>query len=448
MATLSRIAAVVTGVVLWSTFTVAQERLDLLTVVDGQPRMVEVDATVHGFGDILKVTPLTDVSPLRWQTPVALAGGRYLVWTASSPSQPWDIVVFDRRTTRRFYAGLVVPPGFVPTGLIADPRRPRLFVLASIGSPVGPTEIWVVDARIPGIRRLVAFPSFVYGPLYAPDADLLFVRMAGSQEFVAVDIATGAAVRRFPDTLGVGSMAVDGAATRLWHGAGPDGVQRIDARTGVVEASSGTGQLAELLLDEPRGWLLGIEPPDRFSGELATALDAATLAPLGRARVSAQLPGLLRSVALLPGRWLTGVYAVRTETRPDLTCNAIAVDAIGADGTKRATVDVLRALGLAGGSTGCFVSAVLVRSPFAPTALAAAVAGGHVSLTWTDPGDTSEFELEYGFGPGHRAGTVRVGQTAQLTIPGVPAGTYYVRVRAFNEVGGSPPSNEIRVVVQ
>ena len=44
--------------------------------------------------------------------------------------------------------------------------------------------------------------------------------------------------------------------------------------------------------------------------------------------------------------------------------------------------------------------------------------------------------------------TRRVGRNNTETFDDVPAGVYFVRVRAFNEVGGSPASNEVRVEVR
>ena len=58
-----------------------------------------------------------------------------------------------------------------------------------------------------------------------------------------------------------------------------------------------------------------------------------------------------------------------------------------------------------------------------------------------------EFELEFGFAPGQRAGSARLGHTTSIAIPGVPPGVYYVRVKALNEVGPSPASADVRVVV-
>lgn len=124
------------------------------------------------------------------------------------------------------------------------------------------------------------------------------------------------------------------------------------------------------------------------------------------------------------------------------------MDVFDADGAMRATVDVMATLDIPGGNGGCSAYPVLVRSPFAPRALTTTTEGRAVTVSWRDPGDTEGFELEYGFVSGQRAGSLRLAAgTTRLTIPNVPPGTYFVRARAVNEIGSSPPSNDVRVVV-
>ena len=56
--------------------------------------------------------------------------------------------------------------------------------------------------------------------------------------------------------------------------------------------------------------------------------------------------------------------------------------------------------------------------------------------------------VEVGTVPGRSdLGILDVGKTTAWGVDGVPAGTYYVRVRADNDVGPSPPSNEVVVTV-
>ena len=95
----------------------------------------------------------------------------------------------------------------------------------------------------------------------------------------------------------------------------------------------------------------------------------------------------------------------------------------------------------------CIAAAVVLSPPPAPSELTASVTGRHVTLSWTDPGDTSGFELEAGAAPAHSDLAVRVGRATTLAVPDVPPGTYYVRVRAINEIGTSPVSNEVTIIV-
>lgn len=90
---------------------------------------------------------------------------------------------------------------------------------------------------------------------------------------------------------------------------------------------------------------------------------------------------------------------------------------------------------------------VVLSPPEQPASVTASVDGRQVTLQWTDPGDASGFEIEAGLAPGRRDVATRVEGATTFVVRDVPPGTYYVRVRALNEVGASPPSPEIRVVV-
>jgi hypothetical protein len=92
-----------------------------------------------------------------------------------------------------------------------------------------------------------------------------------------------------------------------------------------------------------------------------------------------------------------------------------------------------------------------VASPPAPPTLAPAMVGPEraVTLSWTGPSEmTSGFVVEAGSAPGLAdLAALRVSSATTFTVPFVPAGTYYVRIRAANGIGLSVPSNEIRVEV-
>jgi hypothetical protein len=89
-------------------------------------------------------------------------------------------------------------------------------------------------------------------------------------------------------------------------------------------------------------------------------------------------------------------------------------------------------------------------APAAPGSLAGAVAGSTVSLSWQAPsGTVTTYVIEAGSAPGlaNLANFATGNAATTFTAAGIGAGVYYVRVRAANADGISPPSNEVTVVV-
>ena len=91
--------------------------------------------------------------------------------------------------------------------------------------------------------------------------------------------------------------------------------------------------------------------------------------------------------------------------------------------------------------------------PGIPTDLLSLVTGGTVQLAWTVPvgsctGAYTTYMLEVGSAPGlSNLANIATGAPS-FSASGVPAGTYYVRVRSRNANGLSAPSNEIALVVR
>lgn len=108
---------------------------------------------------------------------------------------------------------------------------------------------------------------------------------------------------------------------------------------------------------------------------------------------------------------------------------------------KRLSLMCLAVLGLAG--------AVVSAVPSAPSNLTATVTGNVVTLSWiAPPGALLGYRLEAGTAPGlSDLANTTMGTATTFTAHGVPAGTYYVRVRALAVDGESAASNEVIVVV-
>jgi hypothetical protein len=91
---------------------------------------------------------------------------------------------------------------------------------------------------------------------------------------------------------------------------------------------------------------------------------------------------------------------------------------------------------------------IVCSTPGAPTALTSSVNGSTVNLSWGTPGSggaATGYMLEAGTSPATTIASFPVTGNAFSTV--APNGTYFVRVRAVNGCGVSPPSNERTVVV-
>jgi hypothetical protein len=92
-------------------------------------------------------------------------------------------------------------------------------------------------------------------------------------------------------------------------------------------------------------------------------------------------------------------------------------------------------------------------APARPEALQAAVSPSRtVSLQWrhgTSAGPATRFAIEAGSAPGvSDVGVMTIAPVDRYDVVAVPRGVYYVRMRAANTAGVSPPSSEVRVVVE
>jgi hypothetical protein len=94
-----------------------------------------------------------------------------------------------------------------------------------------------------------------------------------------------------------------------------------------------------------------------------------------------------------------------------------------------------------------------VPSPTGPPSFTShSVSGNTVTLNWTAPtfGTATSYFIEAGSATGlANLATVNTGNTnTTISFSGVPAGTYYVRLRGVNAQGMSIVSNERTITVQ
>jgi hypothetical protein len=89
-------------------------------------------------------------------------------------------------------------------------------------------------------------------------------------------------------------------------------------------------------------------------------------------------------------------------------------------------------------------------APAAPTMNAPVVSGSTVNFSWTPGaggGAPTSYLLLASVTPGGPVIASLPVAGASISVPGVPSGTYYVRVSGVNSVGAGPASNSVTVVV-
>jgi hypothetical protein len=85
--------------------------------------------------------------------------------------------------------------------------------------------------------------------------------------------------------------------------------------------------------------------------------------------------------------------------------------------------------------------------PSVPSGLAAEVVGSTVTLSWNAAFEATGYRIEAGSAPGLADLGQLTAAGPSLSVPGVPIGNYFVRVRAINAVGVSAASPDIVVTV-
>jgi hypothetical protein len=112
----------------------------------------------------------------------------------------------------------------------------------------------------------------------------------------------------------------------------------------------------------------------------------------------------------------------------------------------------IRAQNSAGTSAPSNEAVLAVGVPGPPTSLVGTTSGTSLTLTWHAPtigGVPTTYVLEGGSAPGLAdLGSAALNSLAMtLTLPGIPPGTYYLRIRARNSLGTGAASNEIAATI-
>jgi len=427
---------------------VAQQRIfALITSQDlANPDTSLWEARVDA-GQVRDARPLTVVPGWVAAGPVVTAGGQMVVWRTSTSTSARALAAFDRAGGTTYLLPDVQGLG------VSDPTRPRLFVqrgdeIVSL-SPSGTHVLPVTSGLTPvGVSldggRLFAVAVTSEGP-------------PRQYELRVIDSATGAPLGAMPIGSDVIQVVPAPDETSVWvlsqslvgvtytpilrQLSVPSGATRLSIP---LPTWSGVSIIAPRIegVDDTMSRVVvslttTILPPGNVAaGELLT-FDAISGAEVGRVPLEG-----ISSSNLDAGAGTVLSYSASLTFRPTPRCGPgwlhVTSAATGQE-VSRAAI----------GTDACLK--VAFAAPPVPPVLNAPVLTPNrtATLSWArSPELTQGFTVEAGSAPGlSNLAFVPVMTGTTLTVPNVPPGTYYVRVRAWNYIGPSVPSNEFAVVV-
>jgi hypothetical protein len=380
-----------------------------------------------------------------------------------------ELHVLDLRSRAVIDTGVRFMPGVI---VASDPRSPRVVVRhLTLGGRYGFSTVNLERIVVSELGYTIPGESLVGETLFAYTVAGPRLIVGTTDGVDVVDIATGQLART---VAGSGSaLAADHLGTvyvvRSDGGAASVRVHAVDLLTGRIKAASAALALPagigfRIALDGPRRRVLLLPSCDRCGAAPPLGvLHADTLALAGTfpqaavADVGPMGPGQSNGVWLHANAsnevyfaWLSRFLAGSPGGGPDPACLHLSLTRVDArTGAALEHADMRRASAAVSGSDRfCGVGQILQLDAPSPPALSADVSGATVTLSWSDPGNATHFDVEVGSASGLRNLLVLSRTGTTFAAADVPPGTYYVRVRAINEIGRSRPSNEVRVVVR
>lgn len=360
----------------------------------------------------------------------------------TATSEPFfnRVTVYDSRTGQGASF-----PGYL---LAADKARPRVFVartdgIASIDVTFGgETQVWVGD----GAR--------VQQCAHAESPNRLFCAVArndGRSDVLAIDVPTGVTT-----TLGTLELPPP-----VFGGRGGSTIWKTTSDGRRLYFVLPTGRLA--MADTLRATVVvsAVSPVSSIGRPELLRLDAVTgrvivfgangavhalsedLAPMG----STVMTATCNNVATSPhtGRLYLARFQLLTQCpRCSGGTSNVTFEALDAT-TYESLAEPVTPPTIFNWEYTC--SLTVLSAPGPPRDVAATVNGSDLTLTWTNVGSASGFVLDVGFASGRTDLQIHVGADTTFRAPNVPPGTYYLRLRGGNEMGGGRASREVRVVV-
>lgn len=437
------VAALIAGV-LCTLPAVAQPRMFAIVPTPGATSLWEARVDDGIPQDVRRLALVAGgLSPLDIDggQPVVAGGGQFVLWRTGTPG---SLIAVDRLTGSTYE---LPDPGPLR---VSDPTRARVFASAPAGvASLTPAGV----VMLPGTAGLTPAAISVDGNrLFA-----LALTSAGPPhryELRTIDSVSGATLGAVPVGDDVVQVVPSADETSVWvlSQAGTDLPQPTRLREVVVPSGNVRIEIdlqPETLFESVRA---RIEAIDRGSGRVVVSIvrrgkvlrgallgaelrlfDDSTGAEVGRTPIEGEAVSHLDRAS---GTLLT--YA--PHWLPLLPCLAGVLH----------RVSVTTGQEISRTPLGACMRAAFAAPPMPPVLSAPVLTPNRTAtLSWArSPELTLGFTVEAGSAPGlSNLAFVPVMTGTTLTVPNVPPGIYYVRVRAWNYIGPSAPSNEIAVSV-
>ncbi len=340
------------------------------------------------------------------------------------------------------------------------------------GQPVAaPTSF---DSVVGMVRTIEAGSPSVAGVTYAftgwSDAGApgrAIVTPSGNATYTATFQATS--VTAVPSVPGGLAAVVNGGTLRLsWNRAPGAQSYRLEAGTTTGSADLFNGDVGNVSslegLVPSRSYFVrvraanavGVSAPSNQVSVMVSSAAACTAAPPAPASILAQSGGLLVALSWPVSPAATsylleaGTASGATDIGTAVVGNVTAYQGVGVAGAYVVRVRAANACGVSPPSTEMAVTLGCSAQAVVPAGLAVTTAGGVATFTWQPPLGATGYRMQVGSAPGvANLANVAIGAATVLpvSLAGVPAGTYYMRVTADSACGVGAPSNEVVVTV-
>jgi hypothetical protein len=406
-------------------------------------------ATLEPYGvsgqSLLAEAPLTPSGPgavQRWLTlpgpaiagPVVSFDGRYVVFTFGRAGATGDrLAFFDRRTGDvRTYAATSVSGQL----LLPDPNLLRFFLFGNGSATVISIE--------PLQLQTFAMPDFLPVAAFSADGRELFVgRGAATAPTLRISVYapyTGVEKRSLSLDAPPTAMTVSRDGARLFVTTAAPALKVLDAVTGTELATRGpltatpgfAARYSGIVLEDARNRLFVNydDPTDlRRNTTRLYVLDALSLAVITDQPFDNNV---------VVDRTQNIAVRLATTRDPYVHCSPMVIEVWG-----ESAVPASSSI-----SSGLCPAIAVATPPDAPQPFSVTVNGQRVTLNWSAVTGATDYVIEAGLSSGgSNLARIETNGVTTLVVDNVPAGTYYVRVRAINAVGAGAASDEVVVVV-